>query len=558
MNKCFYIDGNVTKVRTYLDVVPERIKEHLSRNWGDRKSETFGAAGPLGLKLNTGSSFNKVITFVLEPGYYHLNSTMISVKDISNHDEVRSKVYETIKRMAHLELEKGCIPLVASNICDWDSAYAKNAGANLILPDAIIQACIDNNIVLTGGETANLGDQLRKSGMSWMFTLLSIFDGTPDLSVSGNAHYDSAMDSALQETFQHIADTEKFEIVNLNGTPLLHVKKKSRFMMTADGTGSKSIICELVDERNDILDTLAMGGDDSPRDGAFPVLASTGVHAENPNGKKQIIRNMIRAGKTYQIPLVGSDYHVSEDVYTYTMNGVILSEIRKGNRVGTEILPGLSLVLLYEEQRSNGITLQRRILEETFGAEWYKVKVGDAVAKLCHELKTDYSEITMFSSDKTLGELVSQPSTPYFRADSLMPKSLLRAVKMRINVSSGGITGKTRRALEPFNLGADYFDLFRAPELTLILQMASRIGLAKGIIPDEVAYYTWGCGNGAIVGTTCPAQVVDYYAKHGISAKIGGIIIDSPEIRIGSKAFDSIQKGTSYVLIHKYTDEPLG
>jgi phosphoribosylaminoimidazole (AIR) synthetase len=544
-------------VRTYLDVVPEKAKEQLSRDWGTRKEETFLAAKKLGLRIEEGTSFNKVVRFVLEPGYYHLASNVVSVSDISNHDEVRSKISETISNMAKSEREKQCTPLVASNVCDWDSAYAKTSGANINLRDAVINTCVANDILLTGGETANLSDQLRKTGMSWMFTLLSRYDGQ-SIPASHNVSYDSVMDSELQETFPHIADNKKFAIVNFNGMPLLSINERSEFMMTADGTGSKSIVCEVVGNRTDIKCTLAMAGDDSPRDGAFPILASIGIHAENSRGRDQILRNMLRAGQEYSLPLVGSIFHVSEGVYTYTMNGVVLSEFRKGNIIGGEVRSGLDLILLFEEQRSNGITLQRKVLEETFGPEWYTIKVSDAVDRLRERLKGKYVHVPSFETDRTLGELVSKASTPYFRVDSLMPKELLDSIKFRVNISSGGILGKTRRALEPFKLGVDYFELFEAPALILILQMASRIEGSKGIIPDEVAYYTWGCGNGAIVGTTCPDQVVDYYRKSGIPAMASGKITAAPEIRLRSRAFDSMQVTGPHILIHKYTDKPLG
>jgi len=33
------------------------------------------------------------------------------------------------------------------------------------LRDSVIRACVGNDIVLAGGETANLGDQVRKKGI---------------------------------------------------------------------------------------------------------------------------------------------------------------------------------------------------------------------------------------------------------------------------------------------------------------------------------------------------------------------------------------------------------
>lgn len=544
------------RVRTYLDDVPEDEKERLSKAWGERKPDTYAAAQKHGVSIQQGDSFNRVATFELYPGLYHLVSDITSTGNISpEHSDVGALSSGLINRMVAAEKGNGCTPLLASNVCDWDSAYAKESGANVRLRDSVINACIENDVVLTGGETANLGDQVRKSGMSWMFTLLSRYEGpltplgTPD---SNN------MDLELRSTFEHVADGSNFQVVYEDGMPLLHVKKKSRFLMTADGTGSKSMVCDQVNRRTDIKDTLAMCGDDATREGAFPIAASIGVHARNSAGKGQIVGNMREAGRKYLIPLIGCVYHESDDVDAYIMNGVVISEVRGKLSLAEKVVePGTGLVLLYEEQRSNGITTQRRMLSETFGPDWYNVGSSDAFNFLNRKLGEKYSA-SVLTDERTLGELVAQPSTPYFRTDSMTPEDILDKIKFRINVSSGGLMGKTRRLLEPLGVGAGYSDVFDAPKLVLLLQMASQIEGSKGVIPDEVAYYTWGCGNGAVIGTTDPVSVRDYYQSKGVQARIGGVVTASPAITIASRCLDSMLRGENYTVIHRYTERPLG
>jgi len=135
---------------------------------------------------------------------------------------------------------------------------------------------------------------------------------------------------------------------------------------------------------------------------------------------------------------------------------------------------------------------------------------------------------------------------------------MLDKIKFRINVSSGGLIGKSRRFLETFGVGANYYDVFDSPPLILLLQMASQIEGAKGIVTDKVAYYTWGCGNGAAIGTTEPEVVRDYYNSKGIRSKIGGTVIAQPEIDITSRCLDSTLDSKPYIISHKYTEEPLG
>lgn len=317
--------ANGKKTRTYLDDVPEGVKEQFSKAWGDRKKETFGAAAEHGIKIEQGDSFNKVVVFELPDGDYHFISDIVSTDDISpDHSDVGALCAGLIDEMAATERENACTPIFASNVCDWDSAYAKEVEANTYLRNSIIDACIRNRIVLTGGETANLGDQVRKTGMSWMFTLLSRYDGS-----SIGSFDDTHTGFGLHNTFNCLPDNKNYEIVCKNGMPLLHVKKVARFLMTADGTGSKSIVCNKIGrDGTDIKDTLAMTCDDATRDGAFPLIASIGVHGESPKKRGQIISHMVNAGKEYRIPLVGCALHESSDVSTYTMNGVVLSEVK--------------------------------------------------------------------------------------------------------------------------------------------------------------------------------------------------------------------------------------
>lgn len=512
----------MTNVRTYLDVVPESAKEQISKEWGDRKAETFKSAQMHEITIDQGTSFNKVVAFSLEKGYYHLISDIVSVEDVAVQKDIQAKVSSLINKMVDIEEKNGCVPLLASNICDWDSSYAKQVGANIRLRDSIIDACLAKKIILTGGETANLGEQLGKTKMAWMFTLLSRYTGRLS---EGPTQY-KGLDADLMETFESISDSKNFRIVYAKGMPLLEVKKKSMFMITADGSGSKSIVCELVGSRTDIKDTLASAGDDPTREGAFPIIASIGIHSESPAGKKQLIEYMNKAGKECRIPLVGSVFHEDKGVYTYTMNGTVLSEVKSSAKyIGKEIKAGLSLVLLYEEQRTNGITLQRKVFEDAFGEKWYNLKVADALSAVKKEAEGTHPHVTFSDTNKTLGELVAQPSTPYFTIDSMMPEALLNKIRLRINVSSGGLVGKTRRALEPLGLGADYFAPFGFPELILLLEMSSRLKNSKGSITDEVSYYTWGCGNGSVIGTTDPMLLIKYYESKGIHAKLGGEII---------------------------------
>lgn len=545
-------------VRKYTDIVPEDKKEKISKKWGEGKNETLGAAKKHGMKTTQGESFNKVITFSLDKGYYHIISGMTSTRDISpDYCDIGALCSGLIDQMAATERKNGCTPRVAINVCDWDSGYATKVGANDVLRNSVIDACIRNYLLLPGGETANLGHQVRKKGMSWMFTLLSKSNGLDSNGLNA-ACLDDLLDSQLRSTFAYLPNN-KYEIVTVNGIPFLHVKKAAEFVMTADGTGSKSIIDGYMGlDGADIYDATEAASYDAVRDGAYPLLASIGVHAETSKKKAQMIKYMKKAGEELYLPFIGSVFHDSDDVNAYIMNCVTLSEVKDAH-IKKNVVPGLDMVLLGELQRTNGITFQWTQLGETFGDKWYLLSASDALDILNRESHGRYSEIKLTEGEKTLGELVARHSTPYFRIDSNMPEKLNKKINLRINVSSGGIIGKTQRGLEPYGVGADYYDVFEAPDLTLLIQMASHVKGTKGIIPDDVANGTGGNGTGAVVVTEEPDLIKEYYEENGIRAKIGGIITPNPEINMLSKCLDAILSGKDcYKITHKYTDPPLG
>jgi hypothetical protein len=101
------VNNDRQKIRTYLDDVPEDVKEQLSKAWRERKTETYAAAKKHGIKIEQGDSFNKVVTFELFPGYYHLTSGIVSVKDISPaYSDIGALTSGLVDRMIEEERER--------------------------------------------------------------------------------------------------------------------------------------------------------------------------------------------------------------------------------------------------------------------------------------------------------------------------------------------------------------------------------------------------------------------------------------------------------------------
>ena len=553
-----FLDSDSRKVRTYLDDVPEDEKEKISRVWGDAKQTTIIAAQERRIYTEIGDSFNRVVQFELEEGLYHMSTGMVSIHDISPDECDLGRVCSRlIDEIAAKEQKNSLTPLFASNACDWDAAYANETGAKDVFREAVIGHCLKNRIVLTGGESANLAGQLNRTGMGFMFTTLSRYEGE---NIENEDIQPTEMEERMAETYAHLPQNDCVEIVLIKGVPMIKVKKKTRFILTADGTGSKSRVCEYIDERTDIRCTLAGTGDDAERDGAFPLFTAIGVHSENDRGKEQILDNMKRAAADFHVPMIACAYQVSPDIHTYIMNGIMLSQVREKKK-HRSITSGTPLVVLAEFQRTNGITTPINVFRETFGQEWYAVRAADALSDLKRRLGPQYDFFQLKEPDKTLGQFVAHPSTPYFRVSSLLSEELQESILLKINISSGGLFGKTRRSLEPRGMGADYTSLFESPDHITLVQMASRLPNPKGMIPDKAAYFTWGCGNGLVIATSEPGKVARHYMKNGIRAKYAGTVNYQPRISICSSALDALMRDDhykEYTLIHRYTEKQSG
>jgi phosphoribosylformylglycinamidine cyclo-ligase len=184
---------------------------------------------------------------------------------------------------------------------------------------------------------------------------------------------------------------------------------------------------------------------------------------------------------------------------------------------GYDIKPGDYLVGLREEGlRCNGISLIRKILKTEYGDNWEDKPFGG----------------------KTLIEIALLPSRIYSAAvtDMFGGYNLNRPAKAVLHgaahISGGGIPEKLGRLLRSGNHGARIDDPFEPCNLMLHCQ-----GL--GGVTDREAYRTWNMGQGMIIITPDPDQVMAVAEAHGIESKVIGNVVDKPGIRIASKGHNA-------------------
>lgn len=177
---------------------------------------------------------------------------------------------------------------------------------------------------------------------------------------------------------------------------------------------------------------------------------------------------------------------------------------------GKNIRPGDTIVSLREHGfRSNGISLVRKILTDTYGINWHESEKG-----------------------RQLGQLTLLPSRIYTRAIVEMTGGYegepMTKVHGIAHITGGGIPGKLERALKPASLGADITDPFPPPMAMAALQ-------ELGGVSDEEAYRSWNMGNGMLIITPDPEGAIAVAGKHSIEARVAGTVTKVPGIRIASK-----------------------
>lgn len=162
--------------------------------------------------------------------------------------------------------------------------------------------------------------------------------------------------------------------------------------------------------------------------------------------------------------------------------------------------------------RSNGLSLPRKIGEKVFGRNW-------------HEEKLD---------NQTLGKLVLTPSVVYTKAVCEMfggydrePKANVHGV---VHVTGEGIPGKLKRVLQASGFGAEIDNPLNPPEIMLYMQ-------ELGNVNDREAYNTWNMGQGMIIITPEPMQVMDIARKYNINSDVIGRITPGPELIIKNKGY---------------------
>lgn len=279
-----------------------------------------------------------------------------------------------------------------------------------------------------------------------------------------------------------------------------------------DGIGTKMMIAEKANKLDTMgFDLLAMVADDAACLGAETISITNTLDVNEVNEEKvtQLMAGLESACLKHQIVIPGGEIaELGEMCNGYIWNSTAISIVKKDKLInGSTIIPGDKIIGLKSSGlRSNGISLVRHILKETYGENWHSEK---------------------YDTEMTWGEITLTPSKIYTsfimdlhgRFDE-KPKVELKGI---VHVTGGGIPGNLPRLLKKKQLGAKLDNLPQPHEV-----MQKLIDL--GNVDKEEAYRTWNMGVGMIIVANDTEEIIKLAKEHDIEAQIIGEVTDSNKI----------------------------
>jgi phosphoribosylformylglycinamidine cyclo-ligase len=301
-----------------------------------------------------------------------------------------------------------------------------------------------------------------------------------------------------------------------------------------DGVGTKMELAERINKHDTIAyDLFAMVCDDAVVRGGEPVVLGSvlDINTLGRNGEsyidiiRQLADGYVKAAIDANVAVINGELaELGNRVggfggFNYNWSAGLIWFANK-NRIfkGKEIESGDSVVGFQERGiRSNGLSLVRKTFESIHGKNWHEIELdGVNLAKAALEPSKIYCKAVV----EMFGGVENQP------------KAELHGVA---HITGGGIPSKLGRVLKAVGYGAELDELFEPPKIVKYCQ-------ETGEIADREAYRTWNMGQGMLVVTPEPEEVVDVCKKHKITSKVVGKISEKSGIRITNKGFFSDEK----------------
>lgn len=319
-------------------------------------------------------------------------------------------------------------------------------------------------------------------------------------------------------------DFSGLRAIDISGLP-----KNTLLGLGFDGVGTKMELAERINKHDTIaFDLFAMVCDDAVVRGGEPAVIGSvldintlGRGAENYiDIIKQLAVGYIEAAKDANVAVINGELAElglrvnGYGKFNYNWSaGLIWFAQRNRIFTGKDISLNDSIVGLREKGiRSNGLSLIRKIMEHADSKNWHEIK----------------------RNGRSLAEIALEPSKIYSKAIVEMFGGVefdpLVDIHGVAHITGGGIPSKLGRILKPTNFGALLTDPFEPPEIVRYCQ-------EKGKIDDQEAYKTWNMGQGMVVITPEPDEVIKISKKYNIEAKKVGKIVEKRGICIKNRGY---------------------
>ncbi len=272
----------------------------------------------------------------------------------------------------------------------------------------------------------------------------------------------------------------------------------------SDGVGSKAVVAQKMEKFDSLaFDLIAMVADDCSALGAEPIAATNTLDMQKVDEQTvtELMKGIPKACKRAGISMIGGEIaELPDQVKGFTWNADLIGVVEESKLVdGSRIQKGDSVVAFKSNGfRSNGLTLARKILEKSFGVEWFDEKFHG----------------------KKWGSILLKPSlivTPavieMVGAFGFKPKCEIHGLA---HVTGGGISENLQRILKAEN--SIVLDNLFPPQKEFIELMQ------LGNVSIEESFHAWNMGNCFFVITPEPKKAIKIARKHGIKARIAGAI----------------------------------
>jgi len=309
-----------------------------------------------------------------------------------------------------------------------------------------------------------------------------------------------------------------------SGPVYIEELKDAYLLKNSDGVGTKIEVAELMNKHDTIaFDLLAMVCDDAAAVGGEPFALTNTLNVSRLDLKviEQLAAGLVKAAERARVAVVGGEVAVLDRVQgLYLWDADVVAILERKKELKREIIKAGDKVIGLRERgfRSNGFSLIRRILKESFGPRWVE---------------------RSYDAKRSWGEVALTPSMIYtpilVDAVGAYGRKGRAQLKGAAHITGGGIAGNLPRCL-PDGLGA-YISVEPLEPMLKLQEL--------GGVEDREVYRVWNMGVGMLIVTN-DDQIFKIAEEYGANAVRAGEVIAEPKIVIKNRGFFRKEKELVY------------